>query len=632
MEETKTNNEYTWKDFTHNNLYDPLIKFFIGIIHNKDSDIIFVSRKAYCLFLLMKEKYQAIFEGLNIYTDRVILSKDKPLGENVKNVILVDDTIHTGDNLFDACYEVVTKTQYTNILLTVFLGDEDFDVNGFKKRVQSLSPNVEFTLYSEQKKLYSAIRNEQQNDQNTPDPASFRLRFSAIETLLFHENGIPYCAELPILKEEIEKINEEPKCPYEILFTKEQYQMLQKEDKSWKFIKCDQMGFQQTTIENAVFTMKHGSFYGAVPEFIYDFVIRAQINQKSDDQVGIVFSPFAILKSVKYDELEDFFFHIFEDTPYINTIQSKKEAARSDFKNNYYKVLYRSIVYVYSYCAGYIFKNYLKKITDKQVVFQDMNDKYCFDPLFIESVKLIFSNGVNDLFLKTFLFRGFTDVEKYFNAHNFTSKYGRISNTYSGVYYFLWSAFNEFKRARGRKADTGRKSFLSLEELQEAIYISSSGSFDIDVLKDTFTACLCAMLEQSKITNDFYFDAEKQIVYRGFKYAENGEATFELQEKIMYIAFRAYLMKLKGKGFTQEEIEEVFSDSYNYKYFLLMMRDWLTRNNLWNNIITPEAFSMYAEHYKKSIFSTWKELDFLVEDKSPVYVSMIEEYIYSLKI
>lgn len=625
MEETKTcTEEYSWGSFTQDILYQPLIAFFNNITANKNSDIVFVSRKAYCLFLLMREKKVVTFDGFYIYTDRAVASRNMPLGNENKMVILVDDTIRTGDNLYEACLEVVKKTDYKLVNLEVFLGDEDFDENEFGNKIAKLQNTflgklINFKLFLDHAKLGLM----------DIDIASMRFKFSAIETLLFHENGIPYCAELPILGEKLDgRIN----SSYEMLFTNRQYQMLQEDDGWWKFLKCDQMGYRQKKIENAIFIMKDGPFYGAMPEFIHDFVIRAQINKKADGKVGIVFSPFAILKSVKYNELEDFFFHIFRNTSYARSMQNKKIAQSVDFGSNYYKVIYRAIVYVYSYCAGYIFKSYLEQVTNKQIEFQEKDNIYCYEPAFISSVKAIFMNGVNDLFLNTYLFKGFTDVENIVNVSNITSKYGRISNTYSGVYYFLWSTFNDLKRARGINTSIGKKSFLSLEELQEAIYKSSSGSFDFDVLKDTFTACLCAMLEQSKITNEFYFDEEHQIVYRGFKYAENGEATFELQEKIMFIAVRAYLMKLIERGFTQKEIEEDFLNSQRYRIFLLMLQDWLLRNNLWNTIITPEAFSMYSEHYRKSIIDICEKLDFLVENKKPAYVSMIEEYVYSLQI
>lgn len=629
MEETKTcNEEYSWDSFTQDVLYKPLIEFFNNITANPKCDIVFVSRKAYCLFLLMREKKAVTFDGFYIYTDRAVASRNMPLGNESEMVILVDDTIRTGDNLYEACLEVVKKTNYRFVALKVFLGDEDFDENGFRSKILKLQNTflekfIDFELFLNQEKLYKKL------GLMNNEIASMRFRFSAIETLLFHENGIPYCAELPILGE---KLDGRMNSSYEILFTIRQYQMLQEDDGWWKFFKCDQMGYRQKKIENAVFIMKDGPFYGAMPEFIHDFVIRAQINKRTDGRVGIVFSPFAILKSVKYNELEDFFFHVFRNTSYARIMQNKKEKQPTTFKCNYYKTLYRAIVYVYSYCAGYIFKNYLEQVTNMQIGFQEKDNVYCYEPAFISSVKMIFMNGVNDLFLNTYLFKGFTDVENIVNVNNITSKYGRISNTYSGVYYFLWSTFNELKRVRGIKADIGRKSFLSLEELQEAIYKSSSGSFDFDTLKDTFTACLCAMLEQSKITNEFYFDEEHQIVYRGFKYAENGEATFELQEKIMFIAVRAYLMKLIERGFTQKEIEEDFLNSQRYRIFLLMLQDWLLRNNLWNTIITPEAFSMYSEHYRKSIIDICEKLDFLVENKKPAYVSMIEEYVYSLQI
>ena len=116
----------------------------------------------------------------------------------------------------------------------------------------------------------------------------------------------------------------------------------------------------------------------------------------------------------------------------------------------------------------------------------------------------------------------------------------------------------------GQEQNEKRKKFLTVKELQDAIRISSIEDKISEDVKYTVTACLCAMLEQEKITNEIAYDGNEKVVYRGFKYGINGETTFDLSEKIFYIAILSYKNKLSDEQYKK-----------NYNIFMVILKKLL---------------------------------------------------------
>lgn len=609
MKDIENNGQkYTWEDFKKEAIYDSLIQFFSKIEMQKNCSVIFVSRKAYCLYLLFKKKGIVTFKDVKVYTDRLIMKNWEPDRYSGEKALLIDDTISTGNHMWEVCNQIVNRTNYKSIDLHVFLRDETFQMEMFRNRLNNINSEndieINFSVYEE------VLIKE-------------KLRFSAIETLLFHEASIPYFIELPYLAElKIEDGKETVDEKDEIVLTAEQYDVFCRGDSKWKFVKCDQSGYLQNKIENAVFIMKSGSFVNMLPQFIHEFVVRVQITREDNRTVNLVLAPFAIFKSVKFQELEDFFFQIFDNTVYANIMKTERKNLQDRFAEVYCKTIYKAIEYIYSFYIGNKFKDYLENITDKKYGFQTKNNKCCFDNDFLRSVDTIFEDGTRDFFLETFLYKGFTSVDNQFYVGNYVSKYGRVTGDYSGIYYYLWTLFNELRRSTNQfgKNNEAIARFLSIEELQQAVSMSSLEEIENSTVKDTVTACLCAMLEQSKVSNALTFDNDKKIVYRGFKYAENGQTTFDLQEKIFYIAISTYSKKLN-------------SDEYkkNYNLFMLILKQLLLTKNLLGRVISSDVFEIYAEHYRNYNQEYLSRFEFLIENKKPIYVETVEKFVNDLK-
>lgn len=589
-----TEQQYTWENFKEETICQNLLAFFSEFSGGTNDTVIFVSRKSYCLFLLLREKNVITVGNNPIYVDRLIMKSTNP-DDFTGEVFLVDDTISTGRHLAEVCREVLQRTKYSKIKLRVFAKDKQFDernyvASHFPKEVDKIDLTVQMAMETSQ-----------------------RLRFSSIETLLYHQENIPYFIELPYLTEDNEK-----DLDY-ITLQEEEYNALQHGGKAWKFYKCDQSGYRQNLIENAVIVMDNG-FVNFFPEFVYDFVIRVQIMKNPDETRNVIFSPFAILKSVRFDELENYFFNIYNGTEYAQKLKDQKEKARN-FATLHYKTLYRAVVYAFSYYIGLNFISFLNaSITRRNLKFQKRNDKYCYETSFLDAINTIFQAGVERFFLSAFLFKGFSNVEKRMNFNSLISsigKYGRLEGNFRTTYHYLWALFNDLKEDMAVKeieSETLRK-FLSIEELQEAVSLSCFAP-DAEI-KDVLTCSICSMLEQGKISNEITYDNRKKVVYRGFNYAENSEAVFDVAEKAFYAAAASYLKKVR---------EENYEKKYNR--FLSVLKNFLVDNSLMGSVITMDEFQIYSEIYRRQ--SDAKKMDrltFLIENKIPTYIDQVSKHI-----
>ena len=587
--------KYTWEDFRKEEIFHSLLDFFGDFTGDINDTVIFVSRKSYCLFLLLREK-NVISVGNNpIFADRLIMKSYNPELYKGEIVYLVDDTISTGSHLAEVCREVIRRTDYKKIVLKVFAKEKQFEENEYVAK-NFADVNKEITLETK-----IAMETSQ------------KLRFSSIETLIYHQENIPYFIELPYLTED--NAND---LDY-ITLQEEEYRMLQG-SRSWKFYKCDQSGYRQNLIENAVIVMENG-FSNLFPEFIYDFVIRVQIVTNPDKTRNVIFSPFAILKSVRFDELENYFFNIYRGTKYAQNISRQKKILGSKYVLYHYKTLYRAIVYAFSYYIGLGFIDFLdSNVIHRKLRFQKKNDIYCYEDIFLDAVDDIFGQGTERFFLSAFLYKGFSNVEgrnSIVALFSSIGKYGRLESSFRTTFHYLWALFNDLREdaaAEDAKNESLRK-FLSIEELQEAVSLSCfAPDFEI---KDVLTCSICSMLEQSKISNEITYDDEKKVVYRGFKYAENSEAVFDVAEKAFYAAASSYLKK-------------VHEDNYEKKYkkFLSVLKEFFIHNRLLGSVITMDEFQIYSEIYRRqSNEKKMGRLDFLIENKIPTYIKGVSDHI-----
>ena len=167
---------YNWENFQKEEYFETLCDFFNNDIFGfsrynqgkKWSSVVFVSRKAYCLYLLLKSKKMIRENECQVYSDRYIMKAlNRKLFEE-ESVALIDDTITTGRHMADVYGMMKERTDAVQVIPVVFAEDRSYSANKNSKR-------YEFQVQSRVTWNSSEI-----------------LKFCSIETLIMYQEKIPY--------------------------------------------------------------------------------------------------------------------------------------------------------------------------------------------------------------------------------------------------------------------------------------------------------------------------------------------------------------------------------------------------------------------------------------------------------
>lgn len=596
---------YTWTEFREEWFFNELVEFYRMLFSEQNGErkkkwdsVVFVTKKAYCLFLLLTKR-GVIDPGVcEVYSDVYIMKNlDESLFLN-KNICLVDDTISTGKHFIGIHKVIQERTSVNKIYCYVFMRSED------------LVESKVFLEYKQSNGFDAISWIKKKQSQNTI------LRFGSILTLLFHQEYIPYTVELPILTEQNKQYIE---------LSKEEFTRLKFEDGLWDFYECSQAGFYQNEITNAVM-IYNGDIIAAIHKnFIIQFAVRIQI-VKSGEFYRIVALPFPILKSVNFDELYTLFIRIYGNTAYGNKIEAYKKRYSKDFAKWSYMAIYRAVSYSFSIYIGGLFKSYLGGLIGrKELEYFDIYQKYSFETDFLESIAMIFENQNNSYLFKVLLTDDFSEVKCQNRLIPYVRKYVGHTCDYKTLFMLIHEIIEEVRC--GQVLDISSKvdivqseKFISITELQKLIH-SIYPTEEKKVLDILMIMCITSMLGQGKIANAICYDTHENVVYRGFEYDANSEAFLELSAKIFYVALKQF-------------IDKGHYSAYEKKYigFLNSLRFFLIKNRLWGSVVTNDDFKIlsriFEERDEKSLMKKINDRKFIGEDdEDPVYISKLKRYI-----
>lgn len=604
---------YNWENFQEEEFFCNLCDFFNNDVFGKSkfnnnkkwSTVIFISRKAYCLFLLLKSKKMIDENGCRVYSDRFVMkSLDKKLFEKEK-IALVDDTITTGRHMADIYNMIKSKTSAAEITPVVFVADRNFTCEYVW---ENFSEKYPFQINYVQKWSSSDI-----------------LRFCSIETLIMYQEEIPYIIELPTLNE---------KNKHYISLSYAQFDKLKTSSKSWHYLECNESGYQQNKIVYGIMVMEDNSIAECLSPFIFRFCVRLQITEQ-DNEKRVIAIPFAVLKSARYEELFMLFKAIYEGTSYYDAVcKYISECTEEKVTEEVYVAIYRGIVFNLSAYIGIMFNQYLRKeiIGEKELFLQEYHAEHNFEKSFSESTKNIFTEHFMEYLLTLINFKKFTPIKRNNSLNQYISRFKGIRCDYRTVSLYLLALINEMRYNREEddlvNVESKQKiKFITLEELQMTLYETFPDEKK-EYLKDVLLMCICSMLGQSKLANEIFLDKQSNIVYRGFKYGENSEALLELSGKIFYIGVKEYYET--ALSYQKDKSESIYA--CNYEAFLGTFMTFLHEYNLVGNVMTKDEFKIYAEMFrerdpeqlKNSIFNK----EFLGKDtKRPVYLENLQKYI-----
>ena len=601
---------YNWTKFEKNeladNYYTQVNDFFCKLIEmgkaSNDRIFVFISVEAVCLVLLWKKEGKLQEWNFPTYSDLYIMKNTDENFLEGKSIVLVDESITTGEHLIQIYNLILEKTNVSseNIYPVVFAADKDF-----WPQKKSLSKVFEKLEYME---LFSCNQ---------------ILKFTSIENLLFYQEGIPYAVEFPVLKKRNNSTTTD------VIVDEDQFNQICKGDSMWKYFACPQIGYKQNDTSNGVLVLSNHIFNILLSEFLQAMTVRIQIvpilNESRQEQMyRLIFIPFVILKSARFSQLFSFFKSLYQNTDYVEkVVKLEEKESKEHFPQKTYILVYRYIVYMLNTYVGEELKKFIKSTCNIELAFDYNCQIKNFDEGLYSFLSADWERKRKQSLLMTIISEGaFDNVPPRPSFENSYMNYPTREYTYKRAYNFVLELIND---VRHKKFYTGiqyeSKNLITMEEL-EHIFKKTFYGIDEEDLKVCLIQCISSMLNQGCLKNELYYDKDHDIVYHGFCFGQNSDAFYDVSAKIFCAAILKYY-NIVGQKYLEK-----------YDFFEMYLLRFFKKENLIDSLISMDEFYFYSRYFRiaaeKGFSYQILNKEFLFEDNIPYYISTVQNYLEEL--
>lgn len=497
-----------------------------------------------------------------------------------KNVIIYDDSLSNGSNLF-YFFLMCENAEAKETIPVVYALNSQFPSEKSYQLMKRESDRIK-------DKKFWAIHNLDTLIKEFNDKLNYKLllndcdtdRLSRWQTELFQKNVSPLVMDLPIINH-LQGNNEK-----NILLSEEQFdQLTQTSTDNWEFVKNIDNNLD-IPIVASYFRYKDPLLTQTFPNLFHDFVVKSKY-EKDQNHIKIVFTPFAIAKSITFKNVFDCFQLFYEGTTYADELlkdYSSDGLLYNEMEENesLCNALYRSVIYMLSNYIGRKFQQYVKETIGLELEYdwEIMADN--FDISFIETQKnwhLSFDeNKFRKLLLDCYDDGKINPIaeKKEHNVDKIKATQERINNHIR-------------KRVIEKKKDiTGsiKERIYTIEaieyELDHYFYFKNINEKKIMVTN----ACLL-FLETNSFSNYIFVDNDKCIIYRGFRYGENSEILLHKDLWFFYAYLHAYYNNCS------ENIKD------GYQTFMLWLEEFLQKRRYMGTWITKDGFYFLRDYFGK---------------------------------
>ena len=370
-----------WSHFANETQYGVLVKeFFLKLSseiaevtadsNKKDGVLILNTKKGYWMYKVFENKeLTAPSSRFDVRSDRYIKQLADFAVLQDKLIYLVDDTLSNGNALLGT-YELLAKRiDIKNICPIVFAISDKVDIE--KKKLDSKGVALSFW-----NKLKYFVK------MSEGDMGLFCVH----ETKLLHQVGVPYVIGLPYLKEEGLTEENEQEMKFQVNFTKEQFEKIQQESENWKFHFNTRMVDKELLLHGFIIQMLDEQLLVESREEILDLTVAGTYTIE-DEEIKVVFVPFAIVGSLDKNYLLNLYRTLFEDT----NVTFSQDAE--------WIGCYQECVYTLSTIVGECFIEHLEQITGIRLAYDYNILKDHFNESFKEKAEVFTNRIKNDLTL-----------------------------------------------------------------------------------------------------------------------------------------------------------------------------------------------------------------------------------------
>lgn len=565
----------------------------------KGGVVIFLSRKGYWLYQIYRRYAgwkQKIYDDITIISDRYI-SKWYEESWNGKPLFIVDDTITTGISMFNVFKKV--RHQYSESKITCIT---------FFMRMS----------HQELRKLMMAQLSDGIRPQDIDELNVFLDCLEAYEKVTFGQIGwlsyeqiylfqklmVPYVVDLPVLTDVNYEYNyeESERNHHYSVLGYDTFEKLKQicgdwryEDNSYLWDNFLNDHIQTEKIQNGFFCYLDPNIYSRVGRALLEIVIRCRHELNEQGNWNVVFTPFAIVKSVPFEEAQKMCLDLYQGTDFGDWL-SKNRVCLEEKKHS--TLMFRSIVYFLSLYGWSAFcraaEEFLGSKLPMQLDTRMLGENS--DSVFIRTVDQM-KNWEKENFLQNL--QKIEPIDGMTGAAWYKKKLLQ-GDDIKNAYLLLYRAIIE------RKRDKPCQTFIAIEELYDMI--DSSVEDKDETKRMLFIKVLLQMLDQSIFGNAVEY--REDVIFRGFRFGENSEVALPFYNKYIYYGVENLYSRCIWKAeYDSEEARKIFFGKIHSLFY--GMRIMAQKGGYLNEVIDEKDLE-YNEQY----FSDERaDLRTLVENK-----------------
>lgn len=517
---------------------------FFEVLKDEVSDYIFlVTRKGFWVYTVLSEEDKSMrFVKSKLYTDRYLLKATDHKFVDGKTVILADDTLSNGFNLFryycilkragskriiPAAYAL--STEFPRSTLDDKMLDIYYDIYDVHPKDKEIEEKKARKIWKEFKEVLYCYRYLCQENISL-------LCIKEVE--LFQQSLCPFVVDLPMM---VTKENGGSILRDHFVLSNEQFHHLCGGNEHWNYVpniyeiytpvaeERSEIGNQRSVIQCNYFEYQDTEINRLKTAFLQNAVVKCKYVEEGN-QYRIVFTPFAIVRSCDKKELWQTFLSLLQDTAYGKQLEQKESLDRYDWIG-----VFRAVIYALSLYVGEEFRQYLKlNEIYKSGYDWDIMDNIA-ESVFIDSMKQMWRTGVklNKIMISDFCSKQDKSYKLSIQKEKFTYK-------------------RAYTRIKNRIADRGKNENIYIEDLENEL--DQYYRFQNDCEKRRgFSSILLMMLENSTCSN--YISITEDCVKRGFRHGENSALLLSRSEKLCHICSDVLYISL-GLDFFIKKISE----------------------------------------------------------------------------
>lgn len=529
-----------------------------------------------------------IFNRFEIYSDRYLTKVINEQEFENRKVILFDNMLATGDNIFyHFTYLKKWKADVEIITLARELGTEKGKNNKKKAFFEQIYGNGQDKYFE---KLLVKFEEAQRtyckgSDWVTPEDAA---KLSIIETAVLEDELCPMTIDSPIIcKNSTEKI---------VTLSQDEWDKI-KECSKWKYV--ENLSKETVGVEiNASFfeateCVQQLACWGEVE----DCIIKCKYRQmKGKEEIEVIFVPVVIMKSMSYFETVELFFHLYNDTEYGREIigeQKNGEVSVIDtvFKNirenfNLYRTLYRAVSFYFSTYIGKRFIEFLTEETSVKKLDFDWNFmKHHLPENMIGTVKSLMTDDIyGEMYKKlSITYVNETDLRK--------SAWENIQITddeWKQIYYQIKQKLIDIKFRKEQN-----ENMITIEAMEAEIsnQIPEIGRSERRI---AIARIITLLQETNCVSNYIINNKDTAIVERGFMPGENAIKLLGEEIEVFLPYIYAFYLKVGEDEFYK-----------NYGAFITRMRTYFYNKKYFEYKINPAAFTFYVRYFSDDSETGW---------------------------